>query len=49
MWNQSLGSSGCWTPRFSRNLNDWEIDIVEQLLLRLKDKTMIGGREDMVL
>ncbi|RVX21160.1 hypothetical protein CK203_002293 [Vitis vinifera] len=38
MWDQSLGSNGCWIPNFSRNLNDWEVDNVELLLLRLKDK-----------
>lgn len=46
MWDQSLGSNGCWIPNFSRNLNDWEVDNVELLLLRLKDKKVIGRVED---
>ena len=48
LWNQS-NFSGCWTPSFSRNLNDWEIDVVERFLLRLQDKKVNGGVEDKVI
>lgn len=49
LWVQFLGSSGYWIPCFSRNLNDWEIDTVKRLLLRLEDKKVIEGVEDKVL
>ena len=48
LWNQSY-VSGYWTPCFSRNLNNWEIDIVEYFLLRLQDKTVNKKVEDKMI
>ena len=48
LWNQSY-VSGYWTPSFSRNLNNWEIDIVEYFLLRLQDKTVNKKVEDKMI
>ena len=28
MWEQ-IGEGGCWNPRFTRQIHDWELDEVE--------------------
>ena len=41
IWNQpNVGC--CWTPSFSRHLNDWEIEIVKWFLSRLQEKVVNG-------
>ena len=40
LWNQS-NERGCWTPSFSRHLNDWEIEIVGHFFSRLQEKAVI--------
>lgn len=48
LWNQSNISS-FWTPSFFRNLNDWEIDILERFLSRFQDETVNREVEDKVI
>ena len=42
------GRRGVWTLRFSRRLDDWEIEIMERFLERLQNKVVVEGREDKV-
>ena len=35
-----------WNPRFSRPLNDWEVETVECFLSRIKDKVVVEENED---
>ena len=43
-----LEGGGSWSPRFTRPFNDWEMDEVKGLLLRLCGKRVILEEEDMV-
>ena len=47
VWDLSLGQ-GSWNLRFSRDSNDWELDLIEELLLLLRD-FRISSEEDSVL
>ena len=40
---------GHWTPRFTRNLNDWELDIVETFFYMLRGKLVRRGENDKVV
>ena len=48
LWNQ-FNVCGCWSPSFSRCINDWEIESVGPFLLRLQDRGVNGGGEDKVI
>ena len=39
---------GYWSSTFFRQINDWELEDVERLLFRLRDKKVIEGIEDIV-
>lgn len=41
-----MGKRRHWNPYFSRNLNDWEIEMVEGFLLRLHGKNIRRDEED---
>lgn len=45
LWSHSNGR-GVWTPRFSRNLNNWKIKIVEHFLAMLLIKVVVERGED---
>ena len=48
MWTQS--NERCvWTPRYSRRLNDLQIEVLEGFLFRLKGKVVIGDIKDNVI
>ena len=47
VWDSSLGQGG-WNLRLSRDSNDWELDLIEELFLLLKD-FKISSEEDLVL
>ena len=40
---------GGWFPRFSRPLNDWEIEDLESLLHALQGKRVCLGKEDSLI
>ena len=40
---------GCWNPCFVKNFQDWELDCVEALLLRLHSKSMSREVDDKVV
>ena len=45
VWFSSF-DGGCWAPRFSRRLNNWDVDIVEWFLLRLQGWRVCRDEED---
>ena len=45
VWNQD-GERGCWNPRFSRQLHDWELEEVEAFLKQLQSQTIDSEIED---
>ena len=47
VWDPSLGQGG-WNLRLSRDSNDWELVLIEELLLLLRD-FRISSEEDSVL
>ncbi|RVW26764.1 hypothetical protein CK203_117290 [Vitis vinifera] len=47
MWDHSSGPGG-WNLRFHRDFNDWELDLIRGLLIRLKD-VKLSSEEDGVL
>ena len=48
MWTQS--NERCvWTPRYSRRLNDLQIEGLEGFLFRLQGKVVIGDIKDNVI
>ena len=47
VWDSSLGQGG-WNLKLSRDSNDWELDLIEELLLLLRD-FRISSEEDSVL
>ena len=47
VWDPRLGQGG-WNLRLSRDSNDWELDLIEELLLLLRD-FRISSEEDSVL
>ncbi|RVW82388.1 40S ribosomal protein S9-2 [Vitis vinifera] len=47
MWDHSNGPGG-WNLRFHRDFNDWEMDMIRGLLIRLKD-VKLSSEEDGVL
>ncbi|RVW48809.1 hypothetical protein CK203_009723 [Vitis vinifera] len=47
LWSHS-NDRGAWSPRFSRHLNDWEIQDVERFFARLLGKGVDEGGEDKV-
>ena len=52
MGGGSLGSNrerGHWNPCFTRALNDWKVDKVEDLFLRLQGKTVDSVGEDTIV
>ena len=46
VWSHS--GRGVWAPRFSRQINDWEVFNVEHLLLRLQGRRVYSDVEDEV-
>ena len=46
--DQDSGRGGSWSPRFTRSFNDWEMDEVMGLLLRLCCQKVILEKEDRV-
>ena len=46
VWDSSLGQEG-WNLRFSRDFNDWELDLIGDLLNMLRD-FKISSKEDSV-
>ncbi|KAJ9686999.1 hypothetical protein PVL29_015736 [Vitis rotundifolia] len=47
VWDSSLGQDG-WNLRLSRDFNDWELDLIRELLLLLRD-FKISSEDDSVL
>ena len=47
MWDHSSGSGG-WNLRFHRDFNDWELDLIRELLIMLRD-FKLSSEEDVVL
>ncbi|RVW44281.1 hypothetical protein CK203_071062 [Vitis vinifera] len=47
MWDHSSGPGG-WNLRFHRDFNDWELDLIRGLLVRLRD-VKLSSEEDGVL
>ena len=47
VWDSSLGQGG-WNLRFSRDFNDWELDLIGDLFNMLRD-FRISSEEDSVL
>ena len=47
VWDSSLGQGG-WNLKLSRDSNDWELDLIEELLLLLRD-FRISSEEESVL
>ena len=47
VWDSSLGQGG-WNLKLSRDSNDWELDLIEELLLLLRD-FRISSEEDSML
>ena len=45
----SVGDVGGWIPCFSKSFNDWEVEVMERLLLTLQGKRLAAGLEDRVL
>ena len=45
LWVQH-GENGHWNPRFSRPLNDWEVDEVGDLFVKLQGKAVDMAKED---
>ena len=43
------GERGHWNLCFSKSLNDWEVDIVEELFSRLQGEMVVGEEEDKVV
>ena len=48
VWDPSV-EGGNWSPRFSRAFNDWEVVLVEQLLMTIQGKRVSVELEDRVL
>ena len=48
LWEQR-GKGGSWNIRFVKNLNDWELVVMEQFLLKLQGQTMKREKEDTVV
>ena len=46
VWDSSFGQGG-WNLRFSRDFNDWELDLIGELLSLLRD-CRISSKEDSV-
>ena len=46
VWNSNFGQGG-WNQRFSRGFNDWELDLIGDLLTMLRD-FRISSKEDSV-
>ena len=47
VWSHSGG--GVWAPRFSRQINDWEVFDVERLPLRLQGRRVYSDAKDQVI
>ena len=47
VWDSSFGQGG-WNLKFSRDFNDWELDLIGDLLNMLRD-FRISSEEDVVL
>ena len=47
MWSHFGG--GVWVPRFSRQLNDWEVFNMEHFLLRLQGRRVYSDVEDQIV
>ncbi|RVW44391.1 hypothetical protein CK203_071078 [Vitis vinifera] len=47
VWNSNFGQGG-WNQRFSRGFNDWELDLIGDLLTMLRD-FRISSEEDSVI
>lgn len=45
VWNL-FDERGCWTPLFSRLLNDWQVEIVECFFFRLQGRSVYREEED---
>ena len=48
VWDPSV-EGGNWSPRFSRAFNDWEVVLVEQLLMTIQGKRVTAELEDKVV
>ena len=48
MWEQ-VREVGCWNPVFTRQINDWELGEVEELLRRLQQQVIKRGVEDVMV
>ena len=48
VWDPSV-EEGSWSPRFSRAFNDWEVVLVERLLLTMQGIRVNAEREDKVI
>ena len=47
VWSHS--GRGVWAPRFSRQINDWEVFDVERLPLRLQGRRVYSDAKDQVI
>ena len=47
-WIQ-LGRGWCWSPRFSRSFNNWELEDVQFFLHVIQGKRVISNQEDLLL
>nr|CAN64366.1 hypothetical protein VITISV_031303 [Vitis vinifera] len=47
MWEQ-VREGGCWNPLFTRQINDWKLGEVEELLNRLQGQVIKSGVEDVM-
>ena len=47
VWDPSV-EGGNWSPHFSRAFNDWEVVLVEQLLMTIQGKRVTAELEDRV-
>ena len=48
VWDPSV-EEGSWSPRFSRAFNDWEVVLVEWLLMTIQGKRVSAEVEDRVI
>ena len=48
VWDPSV-EGGNWSPRFSRAFNDWEVVLVEQLLMTIQGKRVTAELEEKVV
>ena len=46
MWDSSFGQEG-WNLKFSKDFNDWELDLIGELLILLRD-CKISSEKDSV-